>query len=228
MRHIYVLLLALLLAACSPVKKYQSLPEVIAWENDIKKFEQLDKTEAYPAESVIFAGSSSIRLWSTLAEDMAPYPVIQRGYGGAKLSDFAVYSGRIFDPHEFRAAVIFIANDITGSDQDKSPEEVLTLYKSLIKTIRKKHEDVPVFWIAITPSSSRWKAWPQIQKANNLIKEYSENNTNLYFITTDFAFIGNDGKPKNELFRDDLLHLNDKGYDVWQEIVKKELDKVLK
>jgi len=227
MRHISVLLLALLLAACSPVSKYESLPEVKAWESDIVKFEQLDRSDSYPKESIIFAGSSSIRLWSTLAEDMAPYPVIQRGYGGAKLSDFAVYSGRIFDPHEFRAAVIFIANDITGSDQDKSPEEVLALYKSLIKTIRKKHKDVPVFWIAITPSSSRWKAWPQIQKANNLIKEYSENNTNLYFITTDFAFIGNDGKPKNELFRDDLLHLNDKGYDVWQEIIKKELDRVL-
>jgi lysophospholipase L1-like esterase len=63
---------------------------------------------------------------------------------------------------------------------------------------------------------------------NNLIKEYSEKNKNLYFITTDFAFLGNDGKPKDELFRNDLLHLNDKGYDVWQEIIKKELDRVLK
>ena len=159
---------------------------------------------------------------------MAPYPVIHRGYGGAKLSDFAVYAGRIFDPHEFRAAVIFIANDITGSDKDKSPEEVLALYKSVIKTRRKNHKDTPVFWIAITPTSSRWKSWPQIQKVNNLIKEYSEKNKNLYFITTDFAFLGNDGKPKDELFRNDLLHLNDKGYDVWQEIIKKELDSVVK
>ncbi|MBI5010445.1 MAG: hypothetical protein HZB98_12540 [Bacteroidia bacterium] len=228
MRHISALLLALLLAACSPVSKYKSLPEVKAWENAIQKFEQLDKSETYPEESVIFAGSSSILLWSTLKEDMAPYPVIQRGYGGAKLSDFAVYAGRIFDPHDFRAAVIFIANDITGSDQDKSPDEVLTLYKTVIKTIRNKHKDVPVFWIAITPTTSRWKAWPQIQVANMLIKEYCMRNKNLYFITTDFAFLGNDGKPKNELFRDDLLHLNDKGYDVWQEIIKKELDRVLK
>ncbi len=228
MRRISVLLLALLLAACSPLSKYQSLPEVKAWETAIQKFEQLDKSENYPDESVIFAGSSSILLWSTLKEDMAPYPVIHRGYGGAKLSDLAVYAGRIFDPHVFRAAVIFVANDITGSEQDKSPDEVLALYKSVVKTIRKNHKDVPVFWIAITPTTSRWKAWPQIQKANMLIKEYSEKNKNLHFITTDFAFLGNDGKPKNELFRDDLLHLNDKGYDVWQEIIKKELDRVLK
>ena len=228
MRSINIFILVLVLSGCSPLKQYQSQPEVKAWENAIQKFEQLDKSESYPKESVIFAGSSSIVLWSTLKEDMAPYPVIHRGYGGAKLSDFAVYAGRIFDPHEFRAAVIFIANDISGSDKDKSPEEVLALYKSVIKTIRKNHKDAPVFWIAITPTSSRWKAWPQIQKANSLIKEYTEKNKNLYFITTDFGFLGNDGKPKDELFRNDLLHLNDKGYDVWQEIIKKELDRVLK
>jgi len=228
MRHLHIVILTLLLAACSPVKKYHALPEVKSWESDIAKFEQLDRSEIYPKESVIFAGSSSILLWSTLKEDLTPYPVIQRGFGGSKLSDLAVYAGRIFDPHEFRAAVIFIANDITGSEKDKSPEEVLALYKSVIKTIRKKHKEAPVFWIAITPTASRWKAWPQIQEANNMIKEYCEKNKNLYFITTDFAFLGNDGKPKNELFRDDLLHLNDKGYDKWQEIIKKELDTVLK
>ena len=228
MKKTFYVLITLILLSCNPLREYQNLPEVKAWESDIRKFEQLDKNEKYPAESIIFAGSSSIRLWSALNEDIAPYPVIQRGYGGAKLSDFAVYANRIFDPHEFRAAVIFIANDITGSDQDKSPEEVLSLYKNVLKTIRKKHKDVPVFWIAITPTSSRWKAWPQIQKANNLIKEYCEKNKNLYFITTDFAFLGNNGKPKDELFRDDLLHLNDKGYAVWKEIVKKELDRVLK
>ncbi len=227
MKKTLYVLITLILLSCNPLSEYQKLPEVIAWEKEILKFEQLDKTENYPAESVIFAGSSSIRLWSTLKEDIAPYPVIQRGYGGAKLSDFAVYADRIFDPHECRAIVIFVANDITGSENDKSPEEVLRLYKNVVKTIRKKHKDTPVFWIAITPTSSRWKAWAQIQKANNLIREYSENSKNLYFITTDYAFIGQDGKPKDELFRDDLLHLNDKGYDVWQEIVKKELDKVL-
>ncbi|HUX97117.1 MAG TPA: GDSL-type esterase/lipase family protein [Bacteroidales bacterium] len=228
MKKTLYVLTALILLSCNPLSEYQNLPEVKSWENDILKFEQLDKTENYPSESIIFAGSSSIRLWSTLKEDIAPYPVIQRGYGGAKLSDFAVYADRIFDPHECRAIVIFVANDITGSENDKSPEEVLRLYKHVVKTIRKNHKNTPVFWIAITPTSSRWKAWPQIRNANKLIKEYCEKSQNLYFITTDFAFLGQDGKPKDELFRDDLLHLNDQGYALWKEIVKKELDSVLK
>ena len=228
MKMLIIYLLAALLLACSPVSKYRSLPEVVAWESEIQKFEQADQTESYPPESVIFAGSSSIRLWSSLKEDMSPYPVIQRGYGGAKLSDFAVYAPRIFDPHPSRAIVIFIANDITGGDGDKTPEEVLALYKNVVKSIRKNHKDTPVFWIEITPTSSRWKAWPQIMKANNLIKDYSTPEKNLYFINTDSAFLGSDGKPKDELFRNDLLHLNEKGYEVWKGIIRQELEKVLR
>ena len=116
-----------LLISCSPLRLYQQLPEVKTWENDIRKFEQLDSIKTYPENALLFAGSSSILLWSTLAQDMAPYPVIQRGYGGAKLSDFVVYAKRIIYPHLCRAIVIFIANDITGGEKDKKPEEVAKL-----------------------------------------------------------------------------------------------------
>lgn len=83
MRRYLILLFSLTLLSCSPVRKYQNLPEVQAWDKEIQKFEQLDTSEKYPENAVLFAGSSSIKLWSTLEKDMAPYPVIQRGYGGA-------------------------------------------------------------------------------------------------------------------------------------------------
>ncbi len=111
----------------------------------------------YPADSILFMGSSSIRLWDTLARDMAPYPVIQRGYGGAKFQDLAVFAERIVDPHEFRAVVIFVANDIVGKDSDLKPEEVAALYKEVVATVREKDAESPVFLIAITPTKSRWQ-----------------------------------------------------------------------
>jgi len=225
-RYIF-LLLSVLILSCSPIKKYQTLPEVKAWENDIQKFEQLDKSDKYSENAILFAGSSSIRLWTTLEKDMAPYPVIQRGYGGAKLSDFAVYAKRIFDPHQCRAVVIFIANDITGTPQDKSPDEVASLFSNMLKTIRATHPKTPVFWIAITPTASRWKVWPQIQTVNNKIQKICENQKNTYFIKTDYAYLNDKGLPITEYFRDDKLHLTEKGYSVWTEIIKKELNMVL-
>jgi hypothetical protein len=226
MRKYLLLFVSFILLSCSPVRKYQNLPEVISWQNDILKFEQLDKSSSYPANSILFAGSSSIRLWSTLEKDMAPYPVIQRGFGGSKLSDLLVYAHRIFDPHSCSAIVLFVGNDITGSDQDKSPQEVAFLFRNVLKTIRKSHPETPVFWIEITPTALRWKVWPEIQKANSLIKNICDKQKNLYYITTDFAFLNKDGMPKDELFREDKLHLNEKGYEVWTDLIKKELWKV--
>lgn len=227
MRRYILLLVSFAILSCSPVRKYQTLPEVKAWEKEIQKFEQLDNSETYPKDAILFAGSSSIRLWTTLEKDMAPYPVIQRGFGGAKLSDFVVYAGRIFDPHPCKAIVIFIANDISGTEKDKSPREVAGLFRNMLKTIRKTHPDTPVFWIAVTPSASRWKVWPEIQIANNQIKKICDNQSNTYFIRTDFGFLNDSGQPRDELFRPDKLHLTDKGYAVWTEIIKKELNRVL-
>jgi hypothetical protein len=227
MRRYFLLLISLGIISCSHVKNNQTTSEIKAWEPDIQKFEQLDKTETYSGEAVLFAGSSSIRLWATLATDMAPYPVIQRGYGGAKLTDFVVYASRIFDPHQCRAIVIFIANDITGSQEDRTPEEVARLSRKVIEIIRVRHPDTPVFWIATTPTPSRWKVWPAISKANDLIKEVCEAQKNTYFISTAYAFLNKKGRPADEFFRDDSLHLNDKGYAVWTGIIKNELDKVL-
>ena len=219
--------LIIALLACSPLKSYRELPEVKAWEPEIEKLITPGQTEQYTDDAVIFAGSSSIRLWKTLAEDMKPYVVIQRGYGGAKLSDYAVYAERIFSPLPGRALVMFVANDITGSDNDKSPEEVKKLFLNVVKTFRKSHPGAPVFWIAITPTSSRWKAWPKIKEVNELIRQTCEKGNNLYFIRTDYAFLNEKGEPIDEYFVADKLHLNQEGYRIWTGIIKTELDKVL-
>ncbi len=225
-RQLAVILFSILVS-CSPLRKYQDLPEVKAWENQIEKFEMFDRTETYPNDAILFVGSSSIVLWKTLASDMAPYPVIQRGFGGSRLSDVAVYADRIVKPHPCRAIVLFVANDITGSTQDKSPEEVAALFKNVLKTIRKSHPDTPVFWIEVTPTSSRWKEWPEVQKSTILIRKICNRHKNTYSIRTDFAFLNKDGKPRDELFVSDKLHLNAQGYLVWSGIIRNELIRVL-
>jgi lysophospholipase L1-like esterase len=156
---------------------------------------------------------------------MKPHAVIQRGYGGAKFDDFAVYCKRIIYPHTPKAVVIFVANDITGGEQDKTPKEVLTLYQYVVKQIRKKLPNEPVFFIQITPTNSRWKVWNEITEANNLIKTYSETDPNLHYIETAEAFLGADGKPKGQLFRDDQLHLNLEGYKIWSGIILENVNK---
>lgn len=228
MRTVFSCFLAILfLWTCSPAKKYENKPEVLQWEKDVKALEKRDSAEVDSHGAILFTGSSSIRLWNTISEDMMPYPVISRGYGGAKLSDFAIYCRRIIYPHEFKALVIFVANDITGSEDDKTPTEVLKLFQYVVKQVRAKYETQPIFFVQITPTNSRWNVWDKISEANRMIKEKCSKKKNLYFIETTDQFIGPDGKPRTDLFISDQLHLNDEGYKLWSSIIKKNLDQVL-
>lgn len=227
MRRSFILIALIIIVSCVPLSKYRELPEVKAWESDIEKFEQLDISKSYPSDAILIAGSLSIRLWSTIGKDMMPYNVIQRGYGGAKLSDFAIYADRIIYPHPCQAIVIFIANDISGNENDKSPLEVSQLFRKTLYIIRRKFTDTPVFWISVTPTPSRWAVWPEIKEANGMIKDICESHRNTYFIDTEKYFLNSSGLPRTELFLDDKLHLNADGYATWTGIIKNELNDVL-
>ena len=215
----------LLLISCSPLKDYNVKDRKWAFP-EIEAFERLDKTQSYAEDAILFIGSSSIRLWETLTEDMKPYPVIQRGYGGAHFRDMVFFTDRIMSDHQLSMVVCFVANDISGSEQDGTPQEVLKLFKHFIKQVRVKYPTIPIMQIAITPTKSRWSLWPEIDKVNALMKGYCEKTDNLYFIDTVPEFLDEKGQPKTQWFIKDQLHLNEKGYEVWNRIIKREIEKV--
>ncbi|MFL2666074.1 MAG: GDSL-type esterase/lipase family protein [Flavobacteriaceae bacterium] len=211
--------------SCSPLKKYGDSGE--KWEQEIKKLELLDQKENYSDNAILFIGSSSIRLWKSIKQDLDPYEPIKRGYGGARYSDLIHFTERLVSPHKVKAVGIFVANDITGGMNDLSPKEVLDLAKFIVKKIRKSHKNKPIFFIETTPTSKRWKVWDKISKANDLIKDFSSNNRNIFYIDTrSFYFISN-GIPNDDFFIRDKLHLNSKGYKLWAKILKESFDKNL-
>ena len=117
----------ILIAACNPVAKYIHSQDVLRWEEDIRRFDSLNQAEYSDVNTLLVTGSSSIRLWDSIHVDLAPYQVMQRGYGGAKLSDFNYYMERVIKPHTFKAILVFVANDIAGGDHDRTPREVFQM-----------------------------------------------------------------------------------------------------
>ncbi len=222
----FVIILLILATSCNTLKKYAN--SATGWENDILAFEKLDKSESYPNNAILFTGSSSIRLWSTIQEDVAPWQVIQRGFGGSKYSDLAWYAERIITPHQYKALVVFVANDITGSPEDKSPDEIIRLANHIVKVSRKHASDKPIFFIEITPTLSRWPSWEKIKAANEALRKYADSEENVYFIQTASHFLNENGEPRNELFMADKLHLNRDGYVIWGKVIKENLDKIVK
>ena len=227
MRYLTIFLL-LLLCACSPLKKFDSTG--LKWETSIKQLEDLNETENYSDQAILFIGSSSIRRWDSIKEDVNPYKPIKRGYGGAHYYDLIHFTKRLVSPHKVKAIAIFVANDITGEKEginDLSPKEVLNLAKFVVKQIRKTHKKTPIFFIETTPTSSRWKVWNKISKANDLIKYFTSKNKNMFYIDTRTFYIKSNGMPNDEFFIADKLHLNNKGYKLWGKIIKESFDKNL-
>ena len=227
MRSIIPLLFVAFIFSCSPLKKYENTGNV--FEKEILNLELLDFKNKADKNDLLFIGSSSIRLWNDIENDMLPYSSVKRGYGGAHYYDLIHFTERLITNHSPKAILIFVANDITGSNDvfktnnDLSPEEVKKLFKYCYKSIRKIHKQVPVFVIETTPTPSRWDVWDKISEANDLINSYCESKLNLHFITTRDKFIDDNGLPIKSFFISDELHLNKKGYKLWSEIIKEKL-----
>ena len=198
------------------------------WESAIADWEQKDQTTVDPKDAILLIGSSSIRRWDTAASDLSPYEVIGRGYGGAKFTDLAVFAKRLIQPHQYKAVVIFVANDITGGDKDRPQDVVQACVKHVVNVAQAHSPNSPVFLIEVTPTSSRRKGWPKVRQLNSWLREYSLTTANVSFIATAEWYLDDKDEVRDEYFVQDKLHLNRKGYAVWGSLIKRELDRVLR
>ena len=197
-------------------------------EDDISKLEARDECEPDPADAVLFVGSSSIRRWQALAIDMTPYRTIQRGYGGAKYSDLAVYAERLICPHDYRALVIFVGNDVSGKPTDHTPEQVEQLVKHVVRVAQRHRPQSPVLLIEVTPTEKRWAVWPKIRAVNARLREIALATPHTYFLPTAGHFLRPEGTPRSELFGEDKLHLNSQGYGLWSQLIRRRLDEIFR
>lgn len=190
------------------------------WEEDIRALEARAQGLFPPDTAVVFVGSSSIRLWDSLAEDMAPVPVIRQGFGGAKLNDVVHYAERLVSVHRPRAVVVFAGTNDIHPGASKSPETLLASYRALVAALRSVQPGLPVYFIAITPSPLRWAVWDIAVAANRLIASYSATDENLHVVDTGPALLGANGEPDPDNYVFDGLHLSERGYAQWTAIIK--------
>ncbi len=195
----------------------------LVWEETVSALEAKTHNLHAPGKAVVFIGSSSIRLWTTLEEDMSPIPVIRHGFGGAKLNAVVHYAERLVNAYQPRAVVVFAGTNDIDPAASKSPEVLLASYQAFVETVRREQPEVPIFYIGITPSPRRWTVWPIAQSTNRLIENWSETDPNLHFIDTSDALLGSNGEPNSDYYFFDGLHLSKRGYGVWREIIRPRL-----
>lgn len=197
----------------------------LKWQSDVDKLSANNATQGSP-EHTLLLGSSSFRLWETFEQDLAPLKVVKRAYGGARYQDLAIYTPELIHGLKFSKAVVFIANDITGKDDDSDPQTVSKLARLVIAQLRHEQPNVQIYLLPVTPTPVRYKYWQRIQVTNSMLRKIAESTPGVYYIPTAYAFLDRDGHPRAELFKSDRLHLNDDGYHVWSKIILGALETV--
>lgn len=191
--------------------------EKLPFEDEIKAFEAQDAKKMPPQGGILFVGSSSIRLWKTLAQDFPKHPVINRGFGGSAISDSIRYTPRIVLPYKPKMIFFFAGtNDIASG---KTPETVFNDWKTFVAGVKEKLPQTKIAYLALTPAPSRWNKIAEVKKTNELIRDWCLVTPGLIFVETFPYFTTSDGGPRPDLFVSDQLHLNEKGYDIWRKLV---------
>jgi lysophospholipase L1-like esterase len=184
------------------------------YEADIREVEARLKNidVACPA---VFYGSSSIRMWETLAEDLGIPSAINAGFGGSTLEACVYFFDRLIPPLHPASLVVYAGDNDLGDG--KSPEQVLTSFRALALMVERKLGPIPFGFISVKASPARFGIVDRIRRTNTLIQAEIGNLPSAYWIDVFTAMLDGAGKPRRDLFLDDGLHLSPAGYQVWAE-----------
>lgn len=188
------------------------------WEKEISAFEAMDRTSPPPKGALLFVGSSTIRLWKTLAQDLPDQKVINRGFGGSEIVDSTHFADRLIFPHQPRL-IFFRAggNDLFAG---KSPEQVFADFKEFVACVQAKLPNTEIVFISWNPTIARWQQAGKEKALNEMVKQFVGQNPRLKYLEAYDVSLGPDGKPRPELFMADKLHFNAEGYKLLAERVR--------
>jgi lysophospholipase L1-like esterase len=218
------LLFALLLLACAPqivARTRDSSSAAVAttsqWESDIARFEAQDRAAPPLEGGVVFVGSSSIRMWTTLDRDFPGVPVLNRGFGGSEISDVVQFANRIVVPYKPRVVVFYAGdNDLAAG---KTPARVLADFQSFVASMHRELPGTRVAFVSIKPSIARWNIVGSIREANRLVRDYVSSDDRLVYVDVFTPMLDATGQPRRELFLADGLHMTPAGYAIWRDLI---------
>lgn len=210
--------------AAPPTPDSVSRPDPARLESEIKAFSDWDSRNRSPRPSILFVGSSSIRIWRT-ATSFPDKPVVNRGFGGSHIPDVLHYYERLFAPHDPALIVLYMGENDVASGMPV--DEVEKDYLQLLSRIQADYPKAEILYLSIKASSSRWQDWPRMNEFNQRVKALHQSRPGFHYADVATSLQGADGRPDDSLFLNDRLHLNPDGYARWQKVVGKALDEIL-
>jgi lysophospholipase L1-like esterase len=187
------------------------------YEPEVQALERTSQGRVNGNRPPVFYGSSSIRLWNTLAEDFDPR-VLNLGFGGSTLQACDYFFARLVPPVHPRSLLLYAGdNDLADG---RSVEEVLGWFRSLASKVPASLGAVPFGFVSVKPSPARFPIIDRIRGLNDRIRRDIESRPSGYYVDVFAAMLDPSGKPRSEFFLEDGLHLSRKGYRLWSRLLE--------
>jgi lysophospholipase L1-like esterase len=185
------------------------------WASDLAAFEAEDRRNPPAPGEVLFVGSSSIRLWTTLGADFPRVRVVNRGFGGCDLADIAKLANRVVVPYHPRLVVLYAGdNDLA---EGRTPAEVETSFRELVAVVHRALPGTRLVFVSIKPSLARVRLMNQVRDANRRVASIVRADSMLRYVDVFTPMLDARGGPRRELFQPDGLHMKAAGYAIWRE-----------
>jgi lysophospholipase L1-like esterase len=210
---VFVLFLGILTATAQTTS-------TIPFQAEIDVFIKKDSIAMPAANSILFVGSSSFNYWKDISNYFPGYPIINRGFGGSSLTDIIHFNQETILKYKPKQIYIYCGeNDIAASDTI-SPQIVFERFKTLHSIIRTHlGNNIPVMYVSIKPSVARWSMEDKFVTANSLIRNFINKQKQTQFLDVHSAMLDTNGEVYKDIFIADKLHMNAKGYAIWQKII---------
>lgn len=209
-----VLLFAVVLLIFASVNVYAQVHP--PFYDEIQAFRKIDAGHPPVKDPILFVGSSSFRKWTDVQDYFPGYPIINRGFGGSSIPDIIHFQEDVIYKYQPKQIVFYCGeNDFAVSDT-VSVAIVVTRFETLFASIRQRLPGVPFVFVSIKPSPSRAHLIPKFIEANAIIKKYLSAKPHTVFVDVYTPMLDANGKPREELFLEDMLHMRPAGYKIWQ------------
>jgi lysophospholipase L1-like esterase len=190
---------------------------------DIAIFKKQDSISFPQKNAILFVGSSSFTKWKDVQDYFPKHTILNRGFGGSSLTDVIRYANDVILKYDPKQIVIYCGeNDFAGNDS-LYPAQVAQRFYDLFELIRAKYKKVPIAYISMKPSPSRQHLMAKFNVANVMIKSFLKTKRRTTYIDVFHAMLKEDGTSMTDIFLEDNLHMNKKGYAIWQKIIEPHL-----
>ena len=191
------------------------------YAKEIADFKKQDSLSFPESGQILFVGSSSFTLWKDVQQYFPQHPIINRGFGGSTLPDVTRYEADIIFPYKPKQIVIYCGENDIANDSTVTGAVVFERFKKLYDDIRLNLGKVPIVYVSMKPSPSRWHLRAKQTDGNERIRKFlRKKKRRAVFVDVWPGMLGADGKPREELYIADKLHMNAQGYIIWQKLLE--------